>query len=1102
MKRRIALLLSVLMVFTLLSSGVSLANEDVLGPVLEAATNTLTQSAKIVHEENFDSWTGVNGNGGWRMTPSATGKITLETDPANGNQYLRLEDNGDKSPMATLTFKELFNGEVYKGGTVLLEFDVKTEEILLPDAKHEWFGAAVYAEGGKLITKVENDVKDKGYVFYMQYLNEAGVSANNPLLSQEAYQDGEWYRIGIEIDTDGKKVKGYFYDRTDNLLGFVDFGGWKDGTASGVESIKFQGVSKSMGYISIDNLTVTRINAQEDPGGEEPGAEKILIDPSKVLNNVSHNPIGIVSNHLYDSDIYYPDRAKNLAQSVKELGVKTMRFGEGEAGDRYLWTGAPYPTEPGSPLTPQLSYYSETNFKLDNSEKDRLNPDGTYKNTQDFNEFMQIVEETGVEPFVVVGLDAIVAAPKADWAKTREQLKESAVQWVRYANVTNQWNVKYWEIGNESYLEGHTMTKWDPVEYVAVFKEFVAAMKAVDPTIKVGVPIHTFADWNRVILTELSDQIDFLIVHLYSGISTTALDTVISDIERYCRPEDRERIKISITETSVYASGNAEPNNINVAVNYAAKIGMMLEYEKVNYFHFWVTRRNLTSKDVRSALDDNGNILPIGQAMSIWSQFLGDTMVSATGAKNSDAFATYSPSDGKLNVLLTNRQSVAVDVNVQLQNFVAAESNEKWVYKGTSPEDIQPVFAKSDSVAVHNGTASLTLEPCTLTVITFLAPVTGIQPVSVSTTPGTAPELPTVVTAVYNGSPAGSRAVIWNPIDPQQYTQPGSFTVQGAAEGTDIPATAVVTVTPALMEADTIAPIWINPTLTASAITSSGLILSWNGAHDDTDVVTYAVYKDNVLFAALGTESTYQVTNLTAGTRYNFKIEAGDAAGNWSVNGPDITATTLASGGVNNSSYPGPAAPTPAPTPSLTPTPTHTPAPAIDFPDVGEHWAAEDINKLAAFGCISGYPDGTFKPGGWITRAEFVKILVSCLQLKKKDSKIFSDTEAHWARDIIATAYSHGIVSGYDGTIFGPDKPLTREHMAIMIVNALKLPVADEETDFRDVADLSHRSKAAIAIARKYDVINGYPDMTFKPMGSATRAEAAVVVARALKLAE
>jgi hypothetical protein len=124
------------------------------------------------------------------------------------------------------------------------------------------------------------------------------------------------------------------------------------------------------------------------------------------------------------------------------------------------------------------------------------------------------------------------------------------------------------------------------------------------------------------------------------------------------------------------------------------------------------------------------------------------------------------------------------------------------------------------------------------------------------------------------------------------------------------------------------------------------------------------------------------------------------------------------------------------------------------------------------------------------------------LQLEEKEGKVFLDTEAHWAKDIIATAYEHGIVSGFDETVFGPDKLPTREHMAIMIVNALRLPVAGEAAEFRDVVDLSHGSKQVIDTARKYGLINGYPDMTFHPMGSATRAEAAVVVARALKLAE
>lgn len=934
MKRRMALLLAVFMLFSMCWNSIGMAEEYALQQAAQATENTnLSGTAKVVYEENFEGKAALGELPDWAFATNG-GKIALETDTVSSNVYLKLEDANNNKPIASLHFPELYNG-----GTVLVEFDIKTDE--KPPASHDYFGVALYGEESELITKVENSTKAEGYAFYIQYRDNTSTLVKMPLLPAESYHDGDWYRICIEVDTDNKQVKGHIFDTGGNLLGTSDFGGFNVGTAKGVDMIRFQGVSAGLGFISVDNVKVTLLNPPEGPGGGDPTADTIIIDPLSILSDVSHNPIGIVSNHLYDSDIYNPNRAKKLAQSLTELGVGTVRFGEGEAGDRYLWTGAPYPTAPGSPLTPQLSYFSDEKLPLNSAERAMLNPDGTYKNTQDFNEFMSVIEETGTEPFVIVGLDALVAAEKADWAKTKEQLIESAVEWVRYANVTNNWNVQNWEIGNESYFPGHTGVTWKPADYVAVFNEITAAMKAVDPTIKVGVPSIILPEWNSVVLTQLSSKIDFLVVHLYSSISTSDVDTIINDINRYCRPEDRERIKISITENSVYSPGIYDPNNIKAAVDYATKIGKMLEYDKVNYFHFWVTRKGLNNdpSDVRSALDEDGNLLPIGKSISIWSRFLQEKMVSATGAVNTAAFASYSPSSGNMSVILTNRKNEAAPVTLNLKNYTAAETNEKWVYKGNDPLDKNPVFEKADSISIHNGVAQLTLDPCSVTVITLLTPASGGEPTP-DPTPDPTPE----------------------------------------------------------------------PTPT-----------------------------------------------------------------------PTSTST---------------------PTPTLTPTPTPTPGAAVYLTDVKDHWATQEIEKLMALGYVEGYPDGKFRPDNGITRAEFIKLLTLALKLEQKTGKVYADTESHWAKDYIAIANAYGIAGGYNDATFAPDEPLTREQMAVMIANALELPLTVEEPGFNDMALVSDWAKSAILAAKKNGIILGYPDMEFKPSAGATRAEAVNIIVKALGFIE
>ena len=109
----------------------------------------------------------------------------------------------------------------------------------------------------------------------------------------------------------------------------------------------------------------------------------------------------------------------------------------------------------------------------------------------------------------------------------------------------------------------------------------------------------------------------------------------------------------------------------------------------------------------------------------------------------------------------------------------------------------------------------------------------------------------------------------------------------------DGPSTTVTTT------ADTAVPTWPSASLTESNVAGHGLTLTWSAASDDGAVTGYQIYRDGTSIASVsGTTLTYNVTGLTAETSYTFKVEAGDAAGHWSSDGPSRTvATTAYTGG-------------------------------------------------------------------------------------------------------------------------------------------------------------------------------------------------------------
>lgn len=93
---------------------------------------------------------------------------------------------------------------------------------------------------------------------------------------------------------------------------------------------------------------------------------------------------------------------------------------------------------------------------------------------------------------------------------------------------------------------------------------------------------------------------------------------------------------------------------------------------------------------------------------------------------------------------------------------------------------------------------------------------------------------------------------------------------------------------------DTTPPTWpAGSVLAASRIDLTARRLDWMPAVDDVGVVNYRIYEGNVLLATVAAAvSTYDILAPAAGTTYTFKVEAGDAAGNWSSDGPSVTVIT------------------------------------------------------------------------------------------------------------------------------------------------------------------------------------------------------------------
>lgn len=117
------------------------------------------------------------------------------------------------------------------------------------------------------------------------------------------------------------------------------------------------------------------------------------------------------------------------------------------------------------------------------------------------------------------------------------------------------------------------------------------------------------------------------------------------------------------------------------------------------------------------------------------------------------------------------------------------------------------------------------------------------------------------------------------------------------------------------------------------------------------------------------------------------------------------------------------------------------------YPDVSEEqWFYIAVSTLTNGGLLEGYPDGTFKPGQAITRAELATIICRFDQKfgQLETTAAFDDTKGHWAEEYINFAVGRGYVIGFPDGTFRPDEPINRASMVTMVNRLLRRAVDDE----------------------------------------------------------
>lgn len=159
------------------------------------------------------------------------------------------------------------------------------------------------------------------------------------------------------------------------------------------------------------------------------------------------------------------------------------------------------------------------------------------------------------------------------------------------------------------------------------------------------------------------------------------------------------------------------------------------------------------------------------------------------------------------------------------------------------------------------------------------------------------------------------------------------------------------------------------------------------------------------------------------------------------------------------------------------------------FVDVDNHWAREEINACVENDIIAGYGDSTFRPNNNVTVAEFIKMVV-----KSVDYQLVRSGENVWPDFYIETAKYNMLV--LDDEFDNYDLPITRSQAVNMLSRIIDLSdVKESKNKFKDI---EQENKKVILKLNKLGIINGYEDNTFRGEKNITRAEAIVIINRAI----
>lgn len=448
----------------------------------------------------------------------------------------------------------------------------------------------------------------------------------------------------------------------------------------------------------------------------EPLVGTIEIDAAKVVAPVNrlvfgHNveaadSAGIFGattqkDKIYRGDGFWlPDQQKPsavLLEKAREVGISMLRYPGGCLVHNYDWRKSVGPREKRG----------DWQFGLD--------------------EYLQVCRELNIEPLVMV----------SDYVLPAEEMPKHAAELVEYLNAPatkehpwamkrKEWGhpepykVKWFELGNESDNGNHDLKparRFSPETYAKYAVDCIIAMKAVDPTIKVGIHSATTAlpenEWNKTVYRLAGKKADFIVAHLYLGGSGQAIteanelqayqaglsichyfENLLSRYDQLIRKECGRSLPLALTEyNNSFGGDKPKPYRFTLAGGLVAAdaVRMLLKPENnVGMAHFWQMFNGYFGPlriDLKPSPDYKMRELAGFKLYKLWGQHFGSELVKVdvkSPTLDLDGYGSISPSRGEEMRPALLLKDIAVDDGLNLDELdhpkvKASKTEEGWL---------------------------------------------------------------------------------------------------------------------------------------------------------------------------------------------------------------------------------------------------------------------------------------------------------------------------------------------------------------------------------------------------------------------------------------